>query len=187
MNLELNAQRKWRLLHIFHRIFARQERKLLRKMFASCGNSVTVSEDMKLFGDKLHIGDHVSFNVGMTIMCTNAPVRIGDHVMFGPNVTIITGDHRTDIVGRYMDEVGENEKLPENDLPVVLEGDNWIGANATILKGVNVGRGAIIASGALVISDVPPYAIVGGVPAKVIKYRFDEETIKHHEEILYGK
>lgn len=183
----MNAQKKWNTIHIFHRLFARQKRKLLKQMFESCGKSVTIPPDLRLFGNKIHVGECVSFNVGMTLMCTNAPIKIGNHVMFGPNVTIITGDHRIDVIGKYMTDIGEEDKLPENDLPVVIEGDNWIGANATILKGVTVGRGAVVAAGALVTSDVPPYAIVGGVTAKVIKYRFDEDTIKQHEKILYEK
>ena len=182
----MNVYKKWNLLHIFHRLFARQKRKILREMFASCGKNVAISDDLKLFGKNLYVEDDVSFNVGMTLMCTNAPIHVGNHVMFGPNVTIITGDHRIDVVGKYMMDVGEGDKLPENDLPVIFEGDNWIGANVTILKGVKIGRGAVVAAGAVVTSDVPPYAIVGGVPAKLIKYRFDEETIKKHEKILYG-
>lgn len=180
----MNVYKKWKFLHVFHRLFARQKRKLLREMFASCGEQVTVSEDMKLFGDKLFVGNKVSFNVGMTLMCTNAPIKIGDNVMFGPNVTLITGDHRIDCVGKYMIDIKEEDKLPENDAPIVLEGDNWIGAGATILKGVTIGRGAVVAAGAVVTSDVPPYAIVGGLPAKVIKYRFNEEEIKCHEAML---
>ena len=82
--------------------------------------------------------------------------------MFGPNVTMITGDHRVDIVGRLMTSVTDSEKLPENDLPIILNGDNWIGANSTILKVVTVGEGAVVAAGALVNKNVPPYAIVGG-------------------------
>ncbi len=56
-----------------------------------------------------------------------------------------------------------------------MKGDNWIGANSTILKGVTIGEGAIVAAGALVIKDVPPYSIVGGVQAKVLKYRFSDD------------
>ena len=82
--------------------------------------------------------------------------------MFGPNCSIITGDHRIDIVGKYMSEVTVAEKLPENDLPVTIEGDNWIGANAIILKGVTVGTGSVVAAGSVVIHNVPPYSIVGG-------------------------
>lgn len=62
-------------------------------------------------------------------------------------------------------------------LDVVIGHDVWIGARCTILAGVKIGIGAVIGSGSVVTKDVPPYAIVGGVPAKVIKYRFDDETI----------
>ena len=99
-------------------------------------------------------------------------------------VTVITGGHRTDIVGRYMITVKDNEKRPEDDRDIIFEGDNWIGANSTILRGVTVGEGSIIAAGAVVTKDVPPYSIVGGVPAKVIKMRFTEEQIVEHKKLL---
>lgn len=65
----------------------------------------------------------------------------------------------------------------EKKYPVVMGNDVWAGFGATILAGVKIGDGAVIAAGALVTKDVPPYAIVGGVPAKVIRYRFTEEQI----------
>ncbi len=149
--------------------------------FGSCGKDVLIGSGMRIYGaENMFVGNHVGINVNATFLCTRAKVRINDHVMFGPNVTVITGSHRTDIVGRLMDSVRENEKLPENDQDIVFEGDNWIGAGATILKGVTVGRGAIVAAGAVVSVDVPPYSIVGGVPAKLIKMRFDGEELERH-------
>lgn len=74
-----------------------------------------------------------------------------------------------------------NEKLPENDAPVVIEDDVWIGANVTILKGVTIGRGSVVAAGAVVTKSCPPYSIIGGVPAKVLKMRFAPENIEVHE------
>ena len=61
---------------------------------------------------------------------------------------------------------------------VVIGSDCWIGSDVKIIEGVNIGDGAMVLAGAIVTKDVPPYAIVGGVPAKILKYRYDEETIK---------
>lgn len=62
----------------------------------------------------------------------------------------------------------------------------WIGCNVTILKGVTIGHGSVVAAGAVVAKSCPPYSIIGGVPAKFIRQRFTEEEIKIHERILYG-
>lgn len=70
-------------------------------------------------------------------------------------------------------------------ISVVIGSDVWIGARAAILEGVTIGDGAVVAAGAVATKDVPPYAIVGGVPAKIIKYRFDEETIKKLLELKW--
>lgn len=69
-------------------------------------------------------------------------------------------------------------------MPVKIEGDNWIGANATILKGVTVGFGSVVAAGAVVTHDVLPYSIVGGVPAKILSMRFTDVEIQEHEKLL---
>jgi len=68
---------------------------------------------------------------------------------------------------------------------VIIENDVWIGANSVIMPGVKVGNGAIIGANAVVTKDVPDYAIVGGVPAKIIKYRFDEKTISSLLELKW--
>lgn len=87
----------------------------------------------------------------------------------------------------FIIDVSDDEKLPENDLPIVIEDDVWCGANVTILKGVTIGHGSVVAVGAVVTKSFLPYSIIGGVPAKLIKMRFDNEDIKRNDEILYGK
>jgi acetyltransferase-like isoleucine patch superfamily enzyme len=85
-----------------------------------------------------------------------------------------------------MSSVGDDEKLPGDENGIVVEDDVWIGARAVILDGVKVRRGAVVAAGAVVTGNVPPYAVVGGVPARVIRFRFDVEGILKHEEKLYS-
>lgn len=134
--------------------------------------------------ENLSIGDGTSIPKGSTFYCTEAELIIGKKVIFGPKPTIITGDHRIDIIGAHIIDVCTAEKLPENDLPVSIEDGCWIGANVTILKGVTIGRGSVIAAGAVVTKSCAPYSIIGGVPAKLIKMRFTPDQIIEHERIL---
>ena len=118
------------------------------------------------------------------IYCTEAPLTIGNYVVFGPAPTLLTGDHRTDVVGQYMFDV--REKAADSDMPIVIGDDVWVGAHVTILKGVTLGRGSVVAAGAVVTKSFPPYSIIGGVPARFIKARFTPEEIVEHERLLYG-
>ena len=173
-----------RIVCIFAQILKRYKARQVKRMLQSCGEDVTFPQSTRIYGNQLILGNHVYLGDENIIMCARAPITIGDHVMTGPRVTMISGDHRINLIGKFMTEVKNSDKLPENDQPIIQQGDNWIGANATILKGVTIGEGAVIAAGALVTKDVPPYAIVGGVPAKVIKFRFKaEELVRHKQEI----
>lgn len=156
-----------------------------KKAMKSCGKGVYLrpsQSDLKGLWN-LSIGEHTSIPKGSIFYCTEAPLTIGKNVIFGPRPTIITGDHRIDIVGSYI--IDNTEKLPENDAPVIIEDDVWCGANVTILKGVTIGRGSVIAAGAVVTKNIPPYSIAGGIPARVLKKRFDNKQIVEHEKILY--
>lgn len=152
-----------------------------------CGTGVYIRPSCSDFKglNNLSIGNNTSIPKGSVFYCTEAELTIGDNVIFGPNPTIITGDHRTDIIGKFITDI--DVKLPENDKPVIIEDDVWAGANITILKGVTIGRGSIIAAGSLVNKSCPPYSIIGGVPARIIKFRFNIDEILKHEELLYPK
>lgn len=158
-----------------------------KKSMKHCGKGVylrPMSSDIKGL-QNLSIGDWSSIPKRSVIYCTEAPLTIGRKVIFGPNPTIITGDHRIDIVGKFMIDVTIDEKLPQNDQPVIIEDDVWCGANVTILKGVTIGRGSVVAAGSVVTNSCPPYSIIGGVPAKLLKYRFCFDDILKHEKICY--
>lgn len=131
-------------------------------MLKSCGKNVNI-EQGATFSYKVSLGDHSGIGVNARI---NGACTIGHHVMMGSDVVILTRNHafdRTDIP--MMEQEFEQER------PVVIGDDVWICDRVIILPGVTVGNGSILAAGAVVTHDVPPYAIVGGVPARVIRMR----------------
>lgn len=122
--------------------------------------------------DKVTIGDNAVIMMGAVI---NIGCTIGEGTMIDMNATL---GGRVQ-VGR-MCHIGAGAVLagvvePPSAQPVVIEDDVLIGANAVVLEGVRVGKGAVVAAGAVVVEDVPPYTVVAGVPARVIK-QVDDKT-----------
>lgn len=101
-----------------------------------------------------------------------------DYFMFYPWEKQRVRESLIDQFGVYKSNTLHRTSALRQDNPIKIGNDVWIGANAVILPGVSIGDGAIIAAGAVVTKAVPPYAIVGGVPAKIIKYRFDTKVIE---------
>lgn len=118
---------------------------------------------------------------------TGDKLIIGKFCMIASDVKFIMNgaNHLTDaitsypfaIFGNCWENAMEGRAYPQKG-DLIIGNDVWIGYNATILAGVTIGDGAIIATNATVVKDVPPYSIVGGNPAQMIKYRFDEATIR---------
>ena len=157
---------------------------LAKLFFKKIGNQINFNPFDYFDFQNISIGSNVSISNGAHWSAPHAQIIIHNKVMFGPNSTILTGDHRYNVVGSYMADI--TKKTEGDDLPVIINSDVWIGSGVTILKGVTVGKGAIIAACSLVKDDVPEYAIVGGVPSRVLKYRFTQEEIIQHEKILKG-
>ena len=133
-------------------------------------------------------------NVGKCSYCASQPVvwnaeetQIGSFVSMGARVTIGMGEHPTHFLSTspflYLDGLNfKADKTPSHNeynklTPVFIGSDVWIGDDVKIKNGVKIGDGAIIGASAVVTKDVPPYAIVAGVPAKIIRYRFSEDII----------
>jgi len=171
-------------LHYFcRRLRSRLLMIVYRPLFGSHGKNFMFDPDGFYTYHNIYVGDDVSLGYRPMLMAALSNIRIGNKVMFGPFVSLIGGDHNIAEIGRFMVDV--SEKRLGNDLDIVIEDDVWIGTGVIILKGVHVMRGSIIAAGAVVNKDVPPYVIVAGIPAKPMKLRFDLETILIHEEKLY--
>lgn len=111
----------------------------------------------------LEIGDFVTIGRGAIISIKDT-LSIGDYSLIGPYVQITDNNHTTKRANLI--------KYQRSTIkPIVIGQDCWIGSGARILAGVTIGNGAVVGANAVVTKDVPPFAIVGGVPAKVIKYR----------------
>lgn len=116
------------------------------------------------FHPSLIIGDNVTLNAYCHIACTNK-IQIGNNVLVGSNVLITDHSH-----GALEEtDVPFAERKLQSKGPVVIEDNVWIGEHACIMPGVTIGTGSIVGANAVVTKDVPPYSIVGGVPAKIIK------------------
>lgn len=156
-----------------------------KKSMISCGKNVTLKPKTSIYYglENLTIGNYVSIPRFAHIFCTDARLTIGNKVIFGPSPTIVTGNHPIDVLGKFIFD--SLDKFPENDKEVIIEDDVWVGANVTILMGVTIGRGSVIAAGSVVNKSSPPYSIVGGIPSKILKFRFTIDEIIKHELILY--
>lgn len=161
----------------FFKIFSRILMYFFKSLFKSTGRNNIFSPFDSFSYHTISLGDDVFIGKGAKFSSITSIV-IGSKVMFGPNVTIMGGDHNTTVVGQYMFDV--KDKLKNNDLPVIIENDVWIGANCIILKGVTIGQGSIIGAGSLVTKSIPPNSVALGHPAKVVRKRFsDDQYILH--------
>lgn len=166
---------------VISKLYDRLIMYLLITLFQKHGTNVRFFPTKSDFHYKnISIGNDVFIGAGASFIATKSYIKIGNKVMFGPNVTIRGGNHSSHIIGKYMFDYKNSDKLIEDDQPVIIEDDVWIGTGAIILKGVTVGTGSIIAAGAVVVRDVPKYSIVGGVPAAVIRTRWNDDELKEH-------
>lgn len=116
-----------------------------------------------------------------------APVSIGRYAAIGSGFTVITSGHRLDRAAIQLsmhDRFGWSSMIADAE-PVRVGHATWIGDGVTILPGVKVGNGAVLAAGSIVKADVPPFSIAAGVPARFIRTRFREDTIELLEELSW--
>ncbi len=141
---------------------------ICKHLFTKCGKSVNVERCAFFYsGKNITIGDNSGIGINAKIMGT---VNIGNDVMMGPDVMIFTWDHESSKT-----EIPMNLQGLKDEEPVNIGNDVWIGARVIILPGVTIGDGAIIGAGAVIAKDIPSYAIVIGNPARIVKYRTNDE------------
>ncbi len=143
---------------------------LLRPAFKSCGRNLQVARRVTInFTNRLEIGGHVFLGTGCWLNAAGGIV-LEDEVQLGPYSVLVTSDH-TQIGGSY--RFG-----PSQLAPIRLCTGSWIAAHATVTKGVVIGRGALLAANSVATRDVPPFAMAGGVPARVIQKKSRIEIVR---------
>lgn len=175
------------MLNIFIKTIDYIQRKKWRKLNKHNGTRMLRTSANAV----VKVGNHTYGNLYVHISNTEKKLTIGNYCSIAENVCfVLNSDHPLHSISTFPFKTvvlgfSNNEAVSKGD--IIVDDDVWIGYGATIMSGVHIGQGAVVAAGAVVTKDVPPYAIVGGVPAKVIKYRFEPEMIEELLKIDYAK
>ena len=160
----------------YQHLYDRWLTRWYQEHFASCGPGLHIYGPCQITSpETMYVGENVHINRG-AFMRAEGILRLGNNVHIARNLTIYTINHNY-----------KGEALPYDhtmiEKAVTIDDNVWIGINVTIVPGVHIGEGAIIGAGSVVTMDIPPLAIVGGAPARVIRYR-DKE---HYDRLVQAK
>ena len=153
-------------------------------------NNTTILKSYVPF-EAVHVGQGSYGELSILRLDKQSTLYIGNYCSIAPEVCFLVGaEHNINYVSTFPFKskiIGKENKDAISKGNIIIDDDVWIGYGAIIMSGVHIGQGAVVAAGAVVTKDIPPYAIVGGVPAKLIKYRFSSNMIEELLKIDYSK
>lgn len=160
------------------------KKRLIRSKFKSVGKNFAYDPlSVIMTPNLITVGDNVFWGEGAHI---SAELTIGNNVMFGPRVCIFGGNHYFGVIGKSVRFL--HPKNRENSKPIFIEDEVWVGSNTTILPGVRLHIGSVVAAGSIVSKDVPPFVVAGGNTCKPLKLIFsDDDLVKHLVLLNYTK
>ena len=167
-------------------------KRLIRKKKWRMMNKNNYTTYNQIYGDisKIHIGKNSYGDIYVSSPNTDNELYIGNYCSIAGEVRFLLGaDHPINYVSTYpfKTNIIKNGVDAISKGNIIVDDDVWIGQGAIILSGVHIGQGAVIAAGSIVTRDIPSYAIAGGIPAKVIKYRFSQDIISELMKVDYSK
>lgn len=167
----------------------RRKKELRRWREMNSHNETVMNNEFDM--NLVHVGKCTYGELNILNHSEKNQVIIGNYCSIASNVTFIAcADHPINTISTFPFKVKclhsvLREAISKGD--IIIEDDVWIGQNAIVLSGVRVGQGAVIAAGSVVTKDIPPYSVVGGNPARVIKYRFEEKIVNELLKVDFGK
>ncbi len=153
--------------------------------FGYCGKNVILLYPMRIYSPStVFVYENVKLTHGLKIINTSAErVVIKKYSVLAADCTIITNNHRSTVtIPQFV--LGASH-VNDKSADVVIEEDVWLGVGVTVLAGVHIGRGCIVGAGSIVTHNVPPYSVVTGSPARIVKKNFSNTQIVEHEKALY--
>ena len=151
--------------------------------YASIGKHCDLDYEMVTVPKNIHLEDYTRIQNHLNLISYKGKLIVKKYAAIGAGCTIIPGDHVPTVgVPQYL-----AGKLHINDVDgeIIVGEDAWVGAGTILLSHCRIGRGAVVAAGAVVSKPIPPYAVVAGIPAKIIASRFSIDQIIEHERQLY--
>ncbi len=172
-----------RLLGGFRTIYQQYVEPYNKKKYAKIGEHTIIASNTHVVPRNMEIEDYCVIQDRLNFISFKGKLYVKKYSVISSGVTIVPASHQLTVgVPFYLSTVGHiNDK--EGD--VHIDEDCWIGTGAIILSNCHIGRGAVVAAGAVVTKDVPPYAVVAGVPARIIASKFTKEQIVEHERSIY--
>ncbi len=150
--------------------------------YVQCGPNVDLNGPLLVDPRFTHMANHTRLQAGTHMVSAGGRLIVKKFSAIGADTLIVPGNH-TPTVG--LPQYLSTQHINDTQTDIIVEEDCWVGARSILLSHCHVGRGAIVAAGATVTKDVPPYSVVAGSPAKVIASRFTLEQVVQHERSLY--
>ena len=156
-----------------------------KKVFGHLGEDVSLVPPLTISNpENVFIYDHCVI-FGGVILNTHSRFVMKHNSGAAQGFTVVGGDHPQKVGFLFGQTKKSEAERSQLDRDIIVEEDVWIGVNVTLLAGVTLGRGCVVAAGAVVTKNMPPYSVVGGVPARVIKFKWTIDEIMEHERIAY--